>query len=299
MFGSLLLIIVFILIGVVLKRSGKFPENTATVLNSFVLFVALPSIILLSISKVTLNTDALIPIFIHWPMFLLHLLILVGLNRWLKFSRPVFACLLVVTTMGNTAFLGVPLIKEFLGDEALAYAVLFDQLGSGIAFIFVAAVVIPYFSGEERASWQSVLKKLLTFPPFIAVLLGFIFHFINLPALFIRPLESLASTLVPCAMIAVGFQMKFRLENRLLKPFAIGLMLKLLILPLVMLLATRLMGMQSLATSASLLQVGMPPMITAGALAINANFEKELAASLVGYGLVLSFISLSFLNLVI
>jgi predicted permease len=40
----------------------------------------------------------------------------------------------------------------------------------------------------------------------------------------------------------------------------------------------------------------MPPMVTAGILAMSANLESEIAAGLVGYGLLFSFLTLPLIH---
>lgn len=67
-----------------------------------------------------------------------------------------------------------------------------------------------------------------------------------------------------------------------------GLAVKLVVLPLVALVLVRLLGTPALPAEVAVLEAGMPTMITAGALAMLAGLAPELAAALVGYGIVLS-----------
>lgn len=293
---NLILVLGFIGIGSLIKRTGLFPENTAEVLNKFILNISLPAIILVSIPKLQVNLEMLVPVSIHWIAFLINLVVLLIFSKWLKFKKETIGVLVVVSTLGNTAFLGIPMVKTFLGAEGLPYAVLYDQLGSGICFIIMGAFVLPFFTDQEKKSIKQVLLGLLKFPPFVALVLGFTFKLIpqteNLNFFF----SSLAATLIPCAMISVGFQMKYRLPKTTLFPMGVGLWIKLFIIPAIVLISTKLLGMNSIAAKTSVLQSGMPPMITAGAMAMEAKLDNELAASLVGYGLIFSFITLSLFN---
>jgi hypothetical protein len=81
-----------------------------------------------------------------------------------------------------------------------------------------------------------------------------------------------------------------------LKCIGIGLWIKLVIIPIFSYFLITIFVSDSLAAKTSVLQSGMPPLITAGALAINAQLEEDLCASLVGYGLIFSFLSLSILK---
>lgn len=293
MLETLVLVISFISIGYLTKRMAVFPKNSADVLNSFVLNISLPAIIVLSISKLSFSNEMFIPIGMHWFIFLLHFCLILLLNKIFSFSRSVFACLLIVTTLGNTAFLGIPMLQGFFGEKAIPYAILYDQLGSGIGYILIGSFVLPYFDGSEKRSFKQIFKRLMVFPPFVALVLGFLFNWLTLPALADYVLTSLSKTLIPCAMIAVGMSIKIRMDIGKVKPLALGLGLKLILMPAIALVVAKLFLANDLSTNVSVLQAGMPPMVTAGAMAMSADIEKELAAAFVGMGLLFSFISLS------
>lgn len=300
---NIVLVIGLIGLGSLCRRSSLFPKNSAEVLNVFILNISLPAIILISIPKLVINSNILIPVFSHWTAFIIHGLLLIIAKKIFSFKNSVFGALFIVTILGNTAFLGIPIVNSFLGEQGVPFAVLYDQLGSGFGFIFMAAFILPKYVGKEVGSLKNIAKKLLKFPPFIALVLGFVFIYLPVPAVVNKYLESIANTLIPCAMIAVGFQMKYKLPKTTVLPLAVGLCIKLIILPLIMF---SLMGgivepffYFNIAEKASILQSGMPPMITAGALVMNEGLEEDLCASLVGYGLIVSFVSLSFLNLLL
>jgi len=293
---NFVLIIGLIAIGSLMKKSDWFPANTNDVLNKIVLNISLPAIILLNIPKLIINSEVYYPVLIHWVSFVTHIIILVALWKVLKFKKSTFGALLIVSTLGNTAFLGIPMVKSLYGDAAVPFAVLYDQLGSGIGFILYGAFVLPWVTGGKLHSWKEVFKKLLTFPPFLALIGGFLLMSVQLPTAATGLLNSLAATLIPCAMIAVGFQMKYRLPHTILWPVALGLSIKLLMIPLLMIYGAKFFGMNSLAANVAVLQSGMPPMITAGAMAITAKLEEDLVTALVGYGLIISFLTIPFLK---
>jgi len=89
--------------------------------------------------------------------------------------------------------------------------------------------------------------------------------------------------------------LRIRLSPAVLQPLAYGLTIKLAIAPLIALAGCRLIGLTNLASEISIFEAGMPPMVTAGALAIAAGMVPELAAALVSLGMALAFISLPLL----
>jgi predicted permease len=56
-------------------------------------------------------------------------------------------------------------------------------------------------------------------------------------------------------------------------------------------LGLRCLGMRGLPAQVAILEAGMPPMITAGAMASMAGLVPELCAALVGYGVAIAFVS--------
>ena len=79
------------------------------------------------------------------------------------------------------------------------------------------------------------------------------------------------------------------MENFILIGVFVILMIKLVIAPLVVLWGCRLLGLSGLSVNVSIMEAGMPPMVTAAAMAVIAGMESELAVALIGVGIVLSF----------
>ena len=72
----------------------------------------------------------------------------------------------------------------------------------------------------------------------------------------------------------------------------IGLCIKLGAAPLCALAIASIVGLEGLEVEVAIMESGMPPMVSAGALAILANLSPTLTAALVGAGIVLSFLTL-------
>lgn len=280
-----------------MQKSSWFPKTSADVLNSFVLYVSLPAIIFLNLPDLIINSEIWVPVGFHWGLLVAHFIILWSLRFIFKWNKEIFSTLLVVTTLGNTAFLGIPLAEELYGKESIPYAVIYDQLGSGIAFILYASFLIPFLQGKKGRSGKEVLKDLIIFPPFIALVLGFLFNGVEFYPEVRKILEGLSATLVPAAIISVGYQLKLKLPRSVISQVTIGLLVKLFAIPLLALLIIKTFNLSGTSVNVSLMQSGMPPMITGGVLAIVNKMDEKLTVSLVGYGLVFSFLSVYLIGL--
>lgn len=294
---NFVIIVIYLLIGILLKRTRRFPEETGNVLSLFAIYVSLPALVLLEIPALTFSTELLAPAIMPWAMLLLSGVTILGLARLFKWDRQTIGCLLLLVPLGNTSFLGIPMVKSFFGDPAIPYAVLYDQLGSFLALATYGSVVIAlYGSDAGKTTLAGILKKVMTFPPFIALILAFALRPVAYPDTVTGLLNTLGATLVPVIMIAVGFQLSFVLNRDLALPLFSGLAIKLVMAPLAALGACRLMGLEGQVIDVSIFEAGMPPMVSAGALAILAGLSPTLAAALVGSGILLSFVTLPVLH---
>lgn len=108
-------------------------------------------------------------------------------------------------------------------------------------------------------------------------------------------LEILSSTLVPLALVSVGYSLRFsgELDYFLLLK---ALVLKLIVMPLIAFALLFKLGVDPMALQVSVLESGMPSMITAGALAIAAGFAPALSAAMVGYGIIICLITLPLIS---
>jgi predicted permease len=293
---NFLITITFLLIGMALKRLPDFPDETGNILNLFVIYISLPALVLLKIPELVFSKNLLVPAFMPWGMLLFSFVLIQILSRLLKWERATTGCLLLLIPLGNTSFLGIPMVKAFFGENAIPYALLYDQLGSFLALATYGSLILAlYGTGKSRPTIESVVKKVISFPPFIALVLAFILKAFPYPPVAVSLLKILASTLVPLVMIAVGFQLTLRLSREVTSQLCIGLSIKLIAAPLAALLLCKIAGLEGEAVQVSIFEAGMPPMVSAGALAILANLSPPLTAALVGIGIILSFATLPML----
>jgi predicted permease len=288
--------ITFLLIGMAIKRIPAFSDETGNVLNLFVIYISLPALVLLKIPELTFSKNLLVPALMPWVMLLFSCALILLLSRLFKWERATTGCLLLMIPLGNTSFLGIPMVKAFFGENAIPYALLYDQLGSFLALATYGSIILAlYGTGESKPTVAGVVKKVLSFPPFIALVLAFIIKSFPYPPIAVSILEILASTLVPLVMIAVGYQLTLRLSREVTSQLCIGLTIKLIAAPVAALFLCKIAGLEGEAVQVSIFQAGMPPMVSAGALAILAKLSPPLTAALVGIGIVLSFVTLPIL----
>src|SRR5690606_34110003 len=140
--------------------------------------------------------------------------------RLFRFSEAERAVLLLLVPLGNTSFLGFPLIEALLGEDALPYAVAYDQFGSFLILSSFGLWVLARYGGDAKPTVATIAWRVLRFPPFIALLLALTVMPAEPPPLVAGLLERLSDALLPLVTLAIGFTLKLALPRRELLPLA-------------------------------------------------------------------------------
>jgi malate permease and related proteins len=296
---NFILIALFVLLGMVFRRLSAFPKETPQVLNMFALYVSLPAVILLTVPRMTFSREALTPALVAWGMLAFSAVAVLLAARIGNWSRSITGVLLLVVPIGNTSFMGVPMVQAFFGEAGIPYLIVYDQFGTIAIFATYGSLILALYGREGSVNLAGIARRALLFPPTMALVAGLALRSWPYPSQMSTILTGIATTLTPLVMTAIGFQMNWRLRPTVLAPLGFGLAVKLVVAPVVALIACRLAGLHGLPVDVSIFEAGMPPMVTAGALAVAAGMEPELAVALVGLGLILSFATLPLLYLLL
>lgn len=287
------LILAYLLIGVLLRRLPAMPENSGIALNMYVLYVALPALILKNVPALQFSAELLIPALTPWLLLLMVVAVVLLLSKMLNWPREVTGALLIILPLGNTSFLGFPMTQALFGSDAMPYAVIYDQVGSFIALAtYVTIVAALYSPNAAKPTLKSISIKILTFPSFIALALGLLLRDSSYPPLLVKLIDNLAATLVPVVMVAVGFALTVKFSKAEISPLLSALGIKLLLMPAVAAALWFGLGYSGPAVSISVFQAAMPPMISAGAIAIMAGLAPRLVSGIIGLGILLGLITL-------
>ncbi|KIM10387.1 MAG: membrane protein [Sulfuricurvum sp. PC08-66] len=276
-------------LGYVLQKLRIFPLDMPLILNRFVITIALPALILAQVPKLDLSMQMFIPPIIAWVVMVLSALAVLLFSRLMRFSRSVEGALLLVAVLTNSSFVGIPMITAYLGEESLGYLMMYDQLGTAIALSTYGALVVALYAHQGDPSPRAIARKILTFPPFIAVVVGLLLIDRGYPAFLDATLEALSATIIPLALISAGLQLQLRLPKEELGAFSVALFIKLALAPAIAIGLCATMDWQGMAAHVAIMEAGMAPMITAGVVASVAGLAPRLATSIVGYGILASF----------
>ncbi|TWT22390.1 AEC family transporter [Luteimonas marina] len=291
-FDAFALMLAMLALGMLFARLRALPDNAADTLNLLVLYVCLPAAILLNAPRLRLEPSLLGLVLLPWLLAGLAWALAWGLSRRLRLRRDEFAVLALCTMLGNTSYIGYPMVAALLGDGALPFAVVYDQFGTFMLLSTVGLILLARYGGDARPSGREIALRIAKFPPVWALVFGLTLMPGQPPAWIAAALERLSGVMLMLVMLAVGLTIRLRLPRDEIAPLAAGLGIKLVLLPLLALPLAWLFGMRGAMLQVAVLESAMPTMITAAALAISHGLAPRLAAALVGYGIVLSLATL-------
>lgn len=289
-------VLVLLGLGVVAARVPALPDRTPAALDWLVIWLALPGLILDRVVDLDLDAEAVVPIAMAWGLLGILALLVLGVGRARGWSRKTVGTLLLVVPLGNTSFLGFPAIEALIGAEHLPYAVIYDQLGTFLALATWGSLIAARYGAGSSPTVGATIRRILTFPPFVALLVAVVLRQVTLPDDIDRIVFDVAGTygdmLTPLTMLAIGMRLRLPTSWSTIEPVGVGLVLRMAVAPAVALGAATLFDGSGLAWDTSVLEAAMPPMVTAGIVATSAGLDEDIATALVGVGVISSMVTL-------
>ncbi|RWU03615.1 AEC family transporter [Pseudodesulfovibrio sp. S3] len=289
---NFLLLGVCFLLGIGLRVSGVVDEKGPSVLNAIIIYMSLPALALLHVHELPLGPELILPAAMAWIVFGVGYAFFMLVGRRLGMDKKTIACLILTAGLGNTSFVGLPMIEAFFGPEYLGVGVLCDMAGTFMALAIPGIILAAKVSGQD-VNGRELARKVLLFPPFLAIVFGFAMHPVPYPEWVAGILSRLGSTLSPLALLSVGLTLRFSAIKGNGRDLVIGLTYKLILAPvLIFVLYIWGVGADDVIAKVTVFESAMGPMITGGIIAMTYGLRPSLAATIVGVGILLSFMTL-------
>lgn len=283
--------------GMLFKARHWIPADAHKSINIWVLYVALPAASFRYIPEIQWSAQMLLPVGSSLIVWMGSWLFMEAYCRYKGYSQRSRSTLELSSGYSNTSFVGFPLVAAYLGEQSLSIAVICDQ--SMFILFSIAGVIAAVKGGGSRAgsvSTAMVLRRLVTFPPFIACMLALgLSPFIDLAPT--APFfEKLALTVSPLALFSVGLQLKFKGWKQELPQISMALFYKLLIAPALVLGVVVALGMKGAIPAVSVLEAAMPALVTSSIVAEQYNLNTRLVNLIIGVSIIAGFFTTAFWN---
>ncbi len=286
------LLILCLALGILLRASGRVPENAHTTLNAFIINVAFPALVLTQVHGMRPAPSLLYAVAMPWIAFLIGAALFWAIGRALRLPPASTGALMLTGGLGNTSFMGLPMIEAFYGRSGTGTGVLIDTLVTYLV-LSTLGITIACIYARGEASAGTVIRRVVTFPPLIAVAVAMALSPVAYPPLVTHVLGRLGATLAPLALVSVGMQLRPGAVRGNSKALAAGLGYKLVAAPAaIFLLYAVVLGLHGGNLRVTLLESAMGPQIGAAIVATQYGLAPELVTIMVGAGTVMAFVTL-------
>jgi predicted permease len=271
-------IFLIVLGGWLLKKFKIVTDEWTRILNDFAYYVSLPALIIGAFWEIDfLNYEALRLVFWSLLIIVLFCSAIFILLSFFKISQTIKASILLSATVGNTLYMGIPLIEIGFGKEFLPSAALVGVIFLIIPLIIVIALIQYWYCREHcfRKELVGFIKNPLVISALAGVFLSF-FKFDEPLMLGIKKsITMLGATASPVALFALGGFLYGRFLRKDMGLVFLISFLKIIAFPLAIIVASGFLAKTNSFQILTLLSA-MPVAVTTFVIAEKFNLHKDL-----------------------
>ena len=276
-------VFLIIAVGYFAKKGKIINEVFVDVTSKFVFRISLPIFIFLEISELDLSQvfDIDQIVFITSATFVTYLLIWFGTIPYIKNPEDKSA-FIQGAFRGNYAIVGLALISNLFGDDALGKATLI------LAFLLpvynvLAVIVLTVPKHQGKINVKSMLIEILFNPLILAVVFALPFSFfkIRLPEMFIITGNYFADLALPLALVGIGGSLNIDNLKRASTLAFSSSIIKIVILPLILTFAAIFLGYRNDDLGIMFIVFACPTAIASFVMADVMGANSKLAGNII------------------
>lgn len=293
--NAVLPILLTMLLGMLFRSLGWFPEKTAVSINKLCFSVLMP----LNIFKELYATDIKGAMDWHYIGFgvafiLVTLLVLcLVVPRFVKDNIERGECIQGIFR-GSVSLISISLLTNLYGESGVSVMSFLLPI-TLVMYNAISVVILSLcFHSDRHLSIGQLAKEAITNPFVIASILGMLFATLNirLPVAVHSVIKSVGATGTPMALLAMGALIDPRQLTKDSRTALIASVVRQFVFPVIILTIAVLLGFRG-AQLGSFLCIVCTPTATVGyTLSINMGGNGKLASKIVVYTTILSFFSM-------
>ncbi|MDD8048152.1 MAG: AEC family transporter [Thomasclavelia sp.] len=292
-------IFLLLFIGYILSKLGLFSKTTRAQLTSITLSVILPAAIIESFDM-DLTFEVFQSTIIVLVVSLCIQILYFIFNKFLynKYPSDKKINLKYSTMVSNAGFMGMPIAQATFGNTGLLYASIF----------LIPQRIFMWSEGLSlytTVSKKDLVKNVLTHPCIIALFIGVIVMClrmvgITMPAALDNTIQAVANCNTAISMIVIGGILSDVTPKEFIDVDAFYYsLIRLILLPIIIFIIVRLIGISPLAANVCVLLSAMPAASTSAMLAQKYEVNPEFASKLVFVSTLLSLITIPLITIIL
>ena len=275
-------IFILIAIGYFLRKVGLITREGISILNSFVYYVSLPAVILMSFWGINwLDSDTQSTLIANTVLLIGFAILLFLLVRTLPISPKMQAGIFGAALVGNTVYMGFPIAERALEEGGfhlyVAAATPHLVLGITLTILVIERLVV---TSQRPAQY---FKDFFFNPLILSLLGGIALSLSGVTGAVVDLIKEiggmLAATASPIALITLGAFLYKVFQPRLAMWGAVAASINLILLPFFIFIGGNIIGLDPSVIVASVLAAAMPTAVTSFVIAERYDAAPDLVAT--------------------
>lgn len=286
-----------ILIGAGMRKIQIVTTEGRRSMTNLVVNLILPSNILYAFSKADASAFRSMLVVVAMAFLIQLAWYLLSRVLWRGMDESRRGVMRYAFQFSNCGYLGNPVIEGLYGAPGLVYASVFLLP----VRLFMWSVGLECFQ-KGAGSLRKTIERALTHPCVVATILGVAWMFfpVGLPDFLYNTISGFNQCLTPMTMLVIGFIMaETDLKKMFCKDLFVITVLRLLIQPLAVLAACRLLNLETLVAEVVTVLVSMPVANTTALLASQHDCDYTFASNVVVFTTLVSMITIPLYSLLV
>lgn len=285
--------------GLILGRT--LPKTTPSHLGKFLFWIGVPVSIVAFLRHATLSFSLWIAPATAWVAILAGAGLAWCITRWQakipwlgqinpssqqspslsaahSWSTRTQGSFLLTSMVGNTGYIGFPVSLALVGPQYFAWALFYDALGTTLGAYGLGIAIAAHCSSHTYSRWQ-IAQTLFKNPALWSFAVGVIGRDVPLPVPVESGLRGLAWGMVSLSLVLVGMRLSQLSSFKSIQPALLSIGIKMVLVPIVLGVGLKLLGVTGLVHRAILLQMAMPPAFATLVIAEAYELDQELAVT--------------------
>ncbi len=281
---TILPLFLIILFGIVMVRMNAATLAWVDILNKYALRIGFPALIFAALAKMDISFAEHSTLVYGNSLYLIGCMLMAfPVGALFKTSVKTRQTLVLVLAFGNITYLGIPVIVNTMGQQAMGIAVVLTSIY--LFWMFSLALVLIEIGGEGKLHFKTILVKLATNPLLIAVLLGMLASGLHLSpqSSVMKSLDLIAQSVTAIVLLSLGIFMGSQQIGSLkewVPVFGLSLLI-MVVFPGIFYIGLRNSSISEISLRCSILDAAMPMGLTAYALTQQYGLNTKLAGRLV------------------
>ncbi|MDX2242064.1 MAG: AEC family transporter [Leptolyngbyaceae cyanobacterium bins.302] len=281
-----------------------FPAAVPYYLGRFLFWVGVPLGIVAFLRHAQVSWSLWLAPVVAWVAVLLGFGLAKLYLRWQDsgWSDRTQTSFLLTSMVGNTGYIGFPVSLVLVGSKYFAWAVFYDMIGStpGAYGLGVALASQPNSlqtsdsAAKPGFNWRALGRSLGLNPAFWGFAIGLLGRDLPLPVWLEVGLRTIAWVVVSLALILVGIRLSQVKSLKNVKFASVSLAIKMLVVPLLVGIGLRSLGITGDIHRVIVLQMAMPPAFATLVIAEAYELDQNATVTTIAIGSLLLIATLPF-----